>query len=71
MLEVRKPPPGSPTQTKDVSQMAALLVLAVIALVAVLAPQLGTDTTDARSEHARPDRGWWPAGPTSQPRPRH
>jgi hypothetical protein len=55
---------------KDVSQMAALLVLAVIALVAVLAPLLGTDTSDSRAEDARTDRGWWPAGPTSQPRPR-
>ena len=50
--------------------MAALLVLTVIALVAVLAPMLGTDTSDSRTEDARTDRGWWPAGPTSQPRPR-
>lgn len=50
--------------------MAALLFIAVIVLVAVLAPLFGTDTTDARSEDARNDRGWWPAGPTSQPRPR-
>lgn len=50
--------------------MAALLVLTVIVLLAVLAPLLGTDSSDARSEGARTDRGWWPAGPTSQPRPR-
>ena len=50
--------------------MAVLFFLALIALVAVLAPRIGADTSDARSEDARTDRGWWPAGPTSQPRPR-
>jgi hypothetical protein len=50
--------------------MAALFFLAVFVLVAVLAPIFGTDTSDARSEDARGERGWWPAGPTSAPRPR-
>ena len=51
--------------------MAALFFLTVFVLVAVLAPFFGTDTSDARSEDAKDDRGWWPAGPTSQPRPRY
>ncbi len=51
--------------------MAALFFLALIVLVAVLAPAYGTDTSDARSEAVRDDRGWWPAGPTSRPSPRY
>lgn len=51
--------------------MAVLFFLLFALLVAVLAPILGTDTSDARSEDAKDDRGWWPAGPTSVPRPRY
>jgi hypothetical protein len=36
-----------------------LLVLAMVAL-AVAAPFMGTDTSDARAEDARPDAGWFP-----------
>jgi hypothetical protein len=51
--------------------VAALILLLVVLLIAVLAPFLGTDSSDARSEDARDDRGWWPAGPTVGPRPRY
>ena len=51
--------------------MAALIILGVLLLVAVLAPFLGTDTSDARSEDAHPEGGWWPAGPTAPLRPRY
>ena len=51
--------------------MAALVFLVVFLLIAVLAPFLGTDSSDARSEDARDDRGWWPAGPAARPRPRY
>jgi hypothetical protein len=40
--------------------MIAVLLL-VLLLVCVAAPWLGTDTTDARSERARPAEGWFPA----------
>ena len=50
--------------------MAALILLVVLLLIAALAPFLGTDSSDARSEDARYERGWWPAGPVSRPRPR-
>ncbi len=50
--------------------MAVLVFLLFALLVAVLAPIFGTDTSDARSEDAKDDRGWWPAGPTARPRPR-
>ena len=50
--------------------MAPILLLLVLALVAVLAPFLGTDSSDARSEDAHDARGWWPAGPDAHPRPR-
>ena len=63
-------PIRQPDDTKEVSQMAALIVLAVLLLVAVLAPWFGTDSSDARAEDARTERGWWPAGPTAAPRPR-
>jgi hypothetical protein len=58
-------------RSKDVSQMAVLFFLAFALLVAALAPVLGTDTSDARSEDAKDERGWWPAGPTAHPRPRY
>jgi len=50
--------------------MAALFFLAALLLLAVLAPLLGTDSSDARSEAAHDERGWWPAGPDARPRPR-
>jgi hypothetical protein len=50
--------------------MAVLVFLALFLLIAVLAPFLGTDSSDARSENARDGRGWWPAGPVARPRPR-
>ena len=40
--------------------MAALFFLVVLVLVALAAPFLGTDTSDARSEQARPAQGWFP-----------
>ena len=40
-------------------RMSAVLFL-VLLLVAVLAPWLGRDTTDSRSETARPEGGWFP-----------
>jgi hypothetical protein len=46
--------------------MAVLLILAFTLLVAVLAPIFGTDTSDAGSLDARPEQGWWPAGPTAR-----
>ena len=53
------------------SPLAALVFLAALLLLAVLAPLLGTDSSDARSEAAHDDRGWWPAGPDARPRPRY
>ena len=50
--------------------MAILILLAIFLIVAVLAPLLGIDTSDAHSEDARPDNGWWAAGPTELPHPR-
>jgi hypothetical protein len=41
--------------------MGALLVLLAFVLVAVAAPFLGADSSDARSERARPAEGWFPA----------
>lgn len=54
--------------------MTALFFLAVLLLVAVAAPFLGTDSSDARSEDARPSQGWFPAvgerGPRGRLHPR-
>lgn len=44
-----------------------LFVLALVAL-AVLAPLYGADTSDSRSENARPPAGWWPG--SQEPRRR-
>ena len=41
--------------------MATLFFLATFLLIAGLAPFLGTDTSDARSEGARDGRGSWSA----------
>jgi hypothetical protein len=63
--------PGGPEDVKDVSHMALLLFLIVLAAVAVLAPLLGKDTSaSARYEDRPDDRAWWPAGPDALPRPR-
>jgi hypothetical protein len=45
--------------------MAALFTLLAFVVVALAAPFLGADTSDARSENARPEAGWWPADVTS------
>jgi hypothetical protein len=57
-------------EPKDVSPMAGLFFLILFLVVAVLAPFFGTDSSDARSESAKDERGWWPAGPNARPRPR-
>ena len=41
--------------------MALVLMLLALTVVAVLAPVLGSDTSDARAESAHPDQGWYPA----------
>jgi hypothetical protein len=52
--------------------MAPLLLLLFLALVAVLAPILGRDTSAAARYEDHPDeRSWWPAGPDARPRPRY
>ncbi|MEO6822948.1 MAG: hypothetical protein ABI468_11185 [Candidatus Nanopelagicales bacterium] len=43
----------------------ALFVLLFTLAVAVLAPWLGVDSSDARSEDARPEFGRWPAAPVA------
>jgi hypothetical protein len=40
--------------------MLAILFLVLLAM-SVAAPFLGTDTSDARSEAAHPNQGWFPA----------
>lgn len=39
--------------------MLAILFI-VLLLACALAPLLGVDTSDARSERARPEAGWYP-----------
>jgi hypothetical protein len=39
--------------------MLTILFL-ILLLTCLLAPVLGTDTSDARSERARPMNGWYP-----------
>jgi len=42
-----------------------LVVLLIVLFAAcVAAPFFGADTTDSRSENARPAQGWYPATPT-------
>ena len=36
------------------------LLFFILLLVCCLAPWFGTDTSDARSERARPNGGWFP-----------
>jgi hypothetical protein len=40
--------------------MTALLFVVVFLLIAVASPFLGRDSSDARSEGARPAQGWFP-----------
>ena len=40
--------------------MTALLFVVVFLLIALVAPFLGRDSSDARSEEARPAQGWFP-----------
>ena len=42
--------------------MALLVVLLPLSALAIVAVISETDTSDARSESARPPAGWWPAG---------
>jgi len=37
-----------------------VLLLLVLLLICVLAPWLGADTSDRRSEKAHPEQGWFP-----------
>jgi hypothetical protein len=41
-------------------EMLAILFLVLLA-TSLAAPFLGTDTSDARSEAAHPEQGWFPA----------
>lgn len=50
--------PLGPTQTKVIAVLAVLFV--ILFLACLLAPWLGTDTSDARSEESRPEAGWFP-----------
>lgn len=42
-----------------------LLLLLILIVGCLVAPWLGTDTSDARSERARPPAGWFPTLPMS------
>jgi hypothetical protein len=48
--------------------MALEIILITVAVVAFLAatPLFSVDSSDARSESARPAAGWWPAGPDAR-----
>ncbi len=48
--------------------MAPLFIATSLLALAVLAPWIGTDSSDARAEDARPPGGWWPADPGTLPR---
>ncbi len=37
-----------------------VVLFALLILLSVLAPWLGTDTSDDRSEKAHPEQGWYP-----------
>lgn len=41
-----------------------VLLFAILLIACLVAPWLGTDTSDARSERAHPREGWYPAMPT-------
>jgi flagellar basal body-associated protein FliL len=40
--------------------LVILVLFLFLLLLSVLAPWLGTDTSDDRSEKARPEQGWYP-----------
>ena len=40
-----------------------LLLFAILLIACLVAAWLGTDTSDARSERARPPQGWFPGLP--------
>jgi hypothetical protein len=40
--------------------LVILVLFLVLLLLCALAPWLGTDTSDDRSEKARPEQGWYP-----------
>jgi hypothetical protein len=40
--------------------IVGLVLFGVLMLICVLAPWLGVDTSDGRSEEAHPDAGWFP-----------
>jgi hypothetical protein len=44
------------------------IILITVAVVAFLAatPLFSVDSSDSRSESARPAAGWWPAGPDAR-----
>ena len=50
--------------------MAVLIFLLALLVLAGLAPALGRDSSDSRSEAAHDSRGWWPAGPDAHPHAR-
>jgi hypothetical protein len=50
--------------------MTGLLFILALLLIAGLAPSLGRDSSDSRSEAAHDSRGWWPAGPDARPHAR-
>lgn len=41
-----------------------VLLFAILLIACLVAPWLGTDTSDARAERAHPKQGWYPALPT-------
>ncbi|MGB7981322.1 MAG: hypothetical protein WCF36_11095 [Candidatus Nanopelagicales bacterium] len=47
------------SDTSKVIDVIVVLLLALL-LICALAPWLGTDSSDARSEKARPAAGWFP-----------
>ena len=40
--------------------MGIIILMIVLLAISLLAPWFGVDTTDARSERARPENGWFP-----------
>jgi hypothetical protein len=52
-----------PATTKVILVIVVLLIILSMILLAVLAPWLGSDTSDDRSEAARPVQGWYPGLP--------